>query len=119
MKLLISPILWFSAPSSVLRIYTCKGDVDVTVRVNNANPPSTNPPVVSDPAIPGVGGAGIVAVLALVALAGVGGVLLVSRRIHPASSGNVPASKVLVVCPYCGAKSEQGITRCEKCGAPL
>ncbi len=26
---------------------------------------------------------------------------------------------VLVVCPYCGHKNEQGITRCENCGASV
>ena len=26
---------------------------------------------------------------------------------------------VLVVCPYCGHKNEQGITKCEKCGASV
>ena len=26
---------------------------------------------------------------------------------------------VLVVCPYCGAKNEQGITICEKCGGHI
>lgn len=26
---------------------------------------------------------------------------------------------VLVVCPYCGHKNEQGITTCEKCGASV
>ena len=26
---------------------------------------------------------------------------------------------VLVVCPYCGHKNEQGITRCENCGASI
>lgn len=26
---------------------------------------------------------------------------------------------VLVICPYCGHKNEQGITRCENCGASI
>ena len=26
---------------------------------------------------------------------------------------------VLVICPYCGHKNEQGITRCENCGASV
>lgn len=26
---------------------------------------------------------------------------------------------VLVICPYCGHKNEQGITKCEKCGASI
>jgi hypothetical protein len=26
---------------------------------------------------------------------------------------------VLVVCPYCGHKNEQGITKCENCGASI
>jgi hypothetical protein len=27
--------------------------------------------------------------------------------------------RVLVVCPYCGAKNEQGITTCANCGAEI
>jgi len=27
--------------------------------------------------------------------------------------------RVLVVCPYCGAKNEQGITKCQSCDADL
>ena len=29
------------------------------------------------------------------------------------------AARVLVICPYCGAKTEQGLTKCQKCGADL
>ncbi len=29
------------------------------------------------------------------------------------------AAKVLVICPYCGAKTEQGLPKCQKCGASL
>ena len=29
------------------------------------------------------------------------------------------AAKVLVICPYCGAKTEQGISKCQKCHADL
>ena len=28
-------------------------------------------------------------------------------------------TKVLVICPYCGAKTEQGLTKCQKCGADI
>ena len=28
-------------------------------------------------------------------------------------------AKVLVVCPFCGAKTEQGLTNCQKCGADI
>jgi len=27
--------------------------------------------------------------------------------------------KVLVICPFCGAKNEQGITKCGSCGAEI
>ncbi len=27
--------------------------------------------------------------------------------------------KVLVICPYCGAKTEQGLAKCQKCGADI
>ncbi len=28
-------------------------------------------------------------------------------------------AKVLVICPYCGAKTEQGLAKCQKCGADI
>ncbi|MBY8998193.1 MAG: hypothetical protein KGD60_10700 [Candidatus Thorarchaeota archaeon] len=28
-------------------------------------------------------------------------------------------AKVLVICRYCGSKTEQGITKCQNCGAEL
>jgi len=31
----------------------------------------------------------------------------------------IVTERVLVVCPFCGAKSEQGITMCQSCGADL
>jgi ribosomal protein L40E len=27
--------------------------------------------------------------------------------------------KVLVICPFCGAKNEQGMTTCKNCGARI
>jgi hypothetical protein len=27
--------------------------------------------------------------------------------------------KVLIVCPFCGGKTEQGVAKCQKCGADL
>ena len=30
-----------------------------------------------------------------------------------------PAPLVLIVCPYCGAKNEQGIIKCRKCSAEI
>jgi hypothetical protein len=35
----------------------------------------------------------------------------------PAATGAAPT--VLVICPYCGAKTEQGLAKCQKCGADL
>ncbi len=32
---------------------------------------------------------------------------------------NTQAMKVLVICPYCGAKTEQGIDKCQNCRADL
>lgn len=37
-------------------------------------------------------------------------------------SASIPTSgdaKVLVICPYCGAKTEQGFSKCQKCGADI
>lgn len=39
-------------------------------------------------------------------------------RAHPAIRAIAPAA-VLVICPYCGAKTEQGLQNCQKCGADL
>ena len=30
-----------------------------------------------------------------------------------------PAPLILVVCPYCGAKNEQGLLKCRKCSAEI
>lgn len=27
--------------------------------------------------------------------------------------------KVLIICPFCGGKTQHGITKCQKCGADL
>ncbi|MHA1930611.1 MAG: hypothetical protein ACTSV2_18730 [Candidatus Thorarchaeota archaeon] len=48
-------------------------------------------------------------------------------RSAPAARGVAPSSttthretvKVLVICPYCGAKTEQGLTKCQNCQADL
>lgn len=41
-------------------------------------------------------------------------------RERPDKSTGAPApAKVLVVCPYCGAKNEQGVPKCHACGASL
>ena len=54
-------------------------------------------------------------VVAVIAVAGIGGASLMVRK-----RSQVPTdAKVLVICPYCGGKTEQGITRCDKCGADL
>ncbi len=29
------------------------------------------------------------------------------------------AARVFIICPFCGGKTEQGLTRCQKCGADL
>ncbi len=31
----------------------------------------------------------------------------------------IVTERILVVCPYCGAKNEQGILRCRACGAEM
>ena len=40
------------------------------------------------------------------------------KRSGPAT-GVSPDAKVLVICPYCGAKTEQGLSNCSKCGADI
>ena len=40
------------------------------------------------------------------------------KRTGP-SAGVAPEAKVLVICPYCGAKTEQGLAKCQKCGADI
>ncbi len=32
---------------------------------------------------------------------------------------NDASTKVLIVCPFCGGKTEQGLLKCQKCGAAL
>ncbi|MFW9918545.1 MAG: hypothetical protein ACFFED_03030 [Candidatus Thorarchaeota archaeon] len=38
---------------------------------------------------------------------------------RPAAMTHATEAKVLVICPYCGAKTEQGLAKCQKCGASL
>ena len=40
------------------------------------------------------------------------------KRAGP-TTGVSPDAKVLVICPYCGAKTEQGLAKCVKCGADI
>ena len=35
------------------------------------------------------------------------------------SKERIITERVLVICSYCGSKTEQGITKCQKCGADL
>ncbi len=47
----------------------------------------------------------------------------VHREVHyverPAETPTRVVEKVLVICPYCGTKNEQGVPKCVKCGGEL
>ncbi|TET07953.1 MAG: hypothetical protein E3J86_11700 [Candidatus Thorarchaeota archaeon] len=80
---------------------------DSTSPTDTTTDPSPNPDN-------GMSGLVLGAAVAVIAVAGIGGVSFMARQRKGASD-----AKVLVICPYCGAKTEQGITRCEKCGGDL
>ncbi|MGQ4872169.1 MAG: hypothetical protein ACP6IT_10105 [Candidatus Thorarchaeota archaeon] len=40
-------------------------------------------------------------------------------RSPPTGSTASATAKVLVICPYCGGKTEQGLSKCQHCGAEL
>jgi len=71
---------------------------------------------------------GLAIVLTVVMALGAGCYVLI-RSIHstqpvtPTEPSTYPRldtyAKVLVICPFCGAKTEQGITHCQHCKAPL
>ena len=42
-----------------------------------------------------------------------------SRVKGTVSTTTTETPRVLVVCPFCGAKTEQGLAKCQKCGADL
>lgn len=42
-----------------------------------------------------------------------------SRKKDGVTVTTTQTAKVLVVCPFCGSKTEQGLTNCQKCGADL
>ena len=42
-----------------------------------------------------------------------------SRVMVAGSTTTTETAKVLVVCPFCGAKTEQDLTKCQKCDADL
>ena len=42
-----------------------------------------------------------------------------SRITGTVSATPTETAKVLVICPFCGAKTEQGLAKCQKCSADL
>jgi len=42
-----------------------------------------------------------------------------SQMTHGYTTGREVITRVLVVCPYCGAKNEQGILKCQNCSAEI
>jgi len=42
-----------------------------------------------------------------------------SRKKDGVTITTTQTAKVLVVCPFCGSKTEQGLANCQKCGADL
>jgi ABC-type nitrate/sulfonate/bicarbonate transport system permease component len=42
-----------------------------------------------------------------------------STMTHGNTTGTQVITRVLVVCPYCGSKNEQGILKCQNCSAEL
>lgn len=38
---------------------------------------------------------------------------------HGSTTGREVITRVLVVCPYCGSKNEQGFTKCQNCSADI
>ena len=42
-----------------------------------------------------------------------------SQMTHGNTTGTQVITRVLVVCPYCGSKNEQGILKCQHCSAEL
>ena len=42
-----------------------------------------------------------------------------STMTHGSIPGREVITKILVICPYCGAKNEQGVLKCQNCCAEL
>lgn len=56
----------------------------------------------------------------IVCLVVVGGVAIWKKKPKVVETESFPVgAKVFVICPYCGAKTEQGIMKCQNCGADL
>jgi len=70
------------------------------------------PQDVLSPPVTGV----VLAVVLSIAAAGGGGYAFLRKKRPPQPDVH---AKVLVICPFCGAKTEQGITHCQHCKAPL
>jgi LPXTG-motif cell wall-anchored protein len=59
----------------------------------------------------------ILGIVGIIGIVIVGSIISKRRKKVEVIPGN--DAKVLVICPYCGSKTEQGITKCQKCGADL
>lgn len=72
--------------------------------------PASNPPMLLS--LPLIAGTFVV-----LGIAGAG--YAASQKKKSTISTPVSEAKVFIICPYCGAKVEQGITKCHKCGAEI
>jgi len=62
----------------------------------------------------------VLAVVLSIAAAGGGGYAFLRKKPSKVAEQQIPVgAKVLVICPFCGAKTEQGVAYCQHCKAPL
>ena len=87
----------------------------ITPTTTTTTPTTTTQGVLSSP----VFGVVLAVVLSIAAAAG-GGYAFLRKRPSKVAEQQIPVgAKVLVICPFYGAKTEQGVTHCQHCKAPL
>lgn len=107
-------------------------ELEITVNVDNVNPTSsatTTDTTTSESTTSGsttsgvpIDLSGLTLPLLVLGVSGiaVGSIVYLRKRTQGRVSDSVrPDARVLIICPYCGARNEQGVLKCQKCDADI
>ncbi len=97
-------------------------ELEITVNVDNVNPTSSTTPTDTTTSGSPLDLSGFFLPLLVLGVSGLalGSIVYLRKRTQGRMSDSVrPDAKVLIVCPYCGARNEQGVLKCHKCDADI